>query len=195
MGKIAQDALKSIMEKYKPIFILTANNVDKIIEPLQSRCKGFMFNLQSPPKDKCIERLRMIIEKEKIIISVPAIEKIVGVNYPSMRDMIKQLQRLSLEKESIEIADVKLPTDIYKELYNKIKTGNLQEVRKEWIERGYVLRDVLKEFFELVLVDTFTKKANIIQTIAETEYKMAVGCDEDIALFYGVIKMKALMKE
>jgi len=63
-----QQALRRIIEKYSENvkFILLCNYINKIIEPIISRCAVFRFiNLS---KEKIIERLKLIAEKEKLQI-------------------------------------------------------------------------------------------------------------------------------
>jgi len=66
----AQLALRPVMEKYAHItrFIIGCNYLDKIIQPIQSRCKVYRFR----PIDEgnIIERLKYIAEKENIFISM-----------------------------------------------------------------------------------------------------------------------------
>lgn len=60
MLKQAQEALRNMMETYESnaFFILTANNVHKVIEPLQSRCRKVSFAY--PDKKAVIEYLEGI---------------------------------------------------------------------------------------------------------------------------------------
>ena len=46
LTKPSQDALRGIMEKYagKVLFVLTANNLDKIIPAIRSRCQTYVFD-------------------------------------------------------------------------------------------------------------------------------------------------------
>ena len=62
----AQQALRRIMEQYAGTarFILLANYVSRIIEPIQSRCAVFRFN--PLPAKYVIRRLREIAENEGV---------------------------------------------------------------------------------------------------------------------------------
>ena len=63
-----QQALRRIIEKYSENvkFILLCNYINRIIDPIISRCAVFRFTNLS--KEKVIERLRMIAEKENLLI-------------------------------------------------------------------------------------------------------------------------------
>jgi len=196
MGKIAQESLKSIMEMYNTIFILTANNVDKIIEPIQSRCKSYMFNLSLPDKEACLRRLVKISMEEGIQISTEAMGKLVDINYPSLRDMIKQLQSISLIKETIEIGDVQATTEAYKIIYDKIKQGKLLDCRKEWLENNYNIKNMLITFFNFSLEDATIRQhlGKVWELFAEIEYRISVRCDADLQMTVGMAKFRSIIK-
>ncbi|MFX1326838.1 MAG: AAA family ATPase, partial [Promethearchaeota archaeon] len=63
-----QQALRRIIEKASSNikFILLCNYINRIIDPIVSRCAVFRF--VTLPKEKIIERLRYIAEKEKLKI-------------------------------------------------------------------------------------------------------------------------------
>lgn len=92
--KPAQESLRNLMEEYSDnvFFIFTANNVGKIIEPLQSRCQKFAF--ESPSKADIVVRLSEICDAEKMpdLAASQDLEKVVDKYYPDMRKMINALQ-------------------------------------------------------------------------------------------------------
>jgi len=66
MTSDAQTALRRIIEDTAKFcrFILIANNISKIIDPIQSRCAVFKFTRIS--ENEIIEQLKIISQKEKI---------------------------------------------------------------------------------------------------------------------------------
>ncbi len=76
MTSDAQQALRRMMEMYANItrFILIANYVSRIIDPIQSRCAMFRF---SPlPRDAVLGRLRDIASREGVKVTDEALEAI-----------------------------------------------------------------------------------------------------------------------
>jgi len=191
MPKLSQEALRSIIERYNAIFILTANNKDKIIEPLQSRCMP--INLQFPDKKEVINLLKKIGNNENIKISDEALEKLCDLYYPSIRNMIIKMQELSYFGKEINVDDITKDISHYFKLYEQFKKGNILQIRKEWIEKGYDLRELIKNFFEFVMNDeqlSIANKKTLINIIAESDYRMALGSDNDITMFWAIMQMR-----
>lgn len=96
----AQTALRRIMEKYSSNcrFILTCNNLFKIIEPIQSRCAIYSFNpLQNQSIEKCIIS---ILNKENKFISKENINLIISISNGDLRKAITISQMVSLNNEN-----------------------------------------------------------------------------------------------
>lgn len=100
----AQDAMKSLIEKFSHNcrFIFGCNNIDKIINPIKSRCKIFRFK----PIDKMsvIKRLKIIAEEENIFtcISEQDYEDLAERCRGDMRRAINDLQMGEYGKTSVE---------------------------------------------------------------------------------------------
>ncbi|AEA13507.1 replication factor C small subunit [Thermoproteus uzoniensis 768-20] len=102
MTSDAQQALRRIMEMYANTtrFILLANYVSGIIEPIQSRCAIFRF---SPlPKEAVLSRLRFIAEQEGVKISQEALDAIFDFTQGDMRRAITALQIASSMTKAVD---------------------------------------------------------------------------------------------
>ena len=89
----AQAALRNLMETFSKHtrFILTCNYIEKIIDPIQSRCQ--VFAITPPSKKDVAERLLYITHEENIPDNTNAIVHIVRATYPDIRRSINSLQR------------------------------------------------------------------------------------------------------
>jgi len=93
-GSSAQGALRNIMEEYleNVRFILTANYINKITRPIQSRCSH--LELSYDIKD-VLKRVIKITKSENIVIdkeSLNDVKKLVRECYPDIRKTINKLQ-------------------------------------------------------------------------------------------------------
>jgi replication factor C small subunit len=90
----AQAALRNLIEEYSAYtrFILTCNYVERLIEPLQSRCELHM--LKPPTKGAVAKHVcTNILEVEGIAYDVQDVVTIVNMFYPDVRSIIKTLQQ------------------------------------------------------------------------------------------------------
>ena len=194
-GDDTQEALRGIMENKKTKFILTCNDVNDVIEPIQSRC-SLKINMQLPNKDEIYKHLLFICEKENIKITEEALEEIVKLYYPSIRNMLNYLYTLSLKGlNNVNLKDIEKLKGIYENLYNKVKSGLLLDARKEWLEFNYPLRDVLKYFFISIIKEGPVTIEQIIKLITETDYRFSVHVDNDINMFNFIIEFYKLISE
>ncbi|MBP1448641.1 MAG: replication factor C small subunit [Thermoproteus sp.] len=106
MTSDAQQALRRIMEMYASTtrFILLANYVSGIIEPIQSRCAVFRFT--PLPKEAVVARLRYIAEQEGLKVSQEALEAIFDFTQGDMRRAINALQIASTMGKAIDEGSV-----------------------------------------------------------------------------------------
>jgi replication factor C small subunit len=90
----AQAALRNLIEEYSAYtrFILTCNYVERLIEPLQSRCELHM--LKPPTKGAVAKHICInILDVEGVTYEMSDIAQIVNLFYPDVRSIIKTLQQ------------------------------------------------------------------------------------------------------
>ena len=90
----AQAALRNLIEEYSAYtrFILTCNYVERLIEPLQSRCELHM--LKPPTKGAVAKHVcTNILEVEGVTYDIQDVVTIVNLFYPDVRSIIKTLQQ------------------------------------------------------------------------------------------------------
>ena len=123
----AQAALRNLMETFSKHcrFILTCNYVERIIDPIQSRCQS--FQIIPPSKNEVAKHLHNILIQENVIDSPEDIKVLVESGYPDIRRVINSAQRnvvkgrLKLDTSSIIQNDYKLKLLKILETQNKKK--------------------------------------------------------------------------
>tara|TARA_R110000851_G_scaffold3209_5_gene13069 strand:+ start:1845 stop:2762 length:918 start_codon:yes stop_codon:yes gene_type:complete len=108
----AQASLRNIIETFSRTtrFILTCNYVERIIDPLQSRCQT--IKVVPPTKKEVAVHLASICDKESISYEPNAIGKIVNKFYPDLRKMLNTIQA-STNKNKLTLDDSLLVSTSY----------------------------------------------------------------------------------
>jgi len=93
----AQASLRNIIETFSRTtrFILTCNFVERIIDPIQSRCQT--FKIVPPTKKEVAVHITGICDKENIGYEIPSIGKLVNKYYPDIRKMLNTVQASTVD--------------------------------------------------------------------------------------------------
>ena len=96
----AQASLRNIIETFSRTtrFILTCNYVERIIDPLQSRCQ--VLKIVPPSKQEIAYHIIDIFKQEEVDCSADDLKSVINQYYPDIRKMLNTLQ---LSKHDNEI--------------------------------------------------------------------------------------------
>jgi len=191
----AQAALRNIMETFSKHtrFILTCNYVEKIIDPIQSRCQ--VFGITPPHKSNVAKRLNNILKEESIGLetnNLPNIVAIVNSTYPDIRRGINALQRqivdgeLVIDKASMLQAD--WMTDVLDELKGSMKFNTIRKIVAD--SQVKTFEELYRFLFDNIDEFASTKISNCIVIIAEAQYQDTFIVDKEInvmAMFSKII--------
>lgn len=182
----AQAALRNLMETYSKTtrFILTCNYVEKIIDPIQSRCQTFA--IAPPSKTDVAKRLVAVLEEKGVTYDIKDVASIINASYPDIRRAINAAQasvvngKLQLDKASAIQANYM--TEILDVLRDpKNKQGAFTKIRQ------IIADSKVKDFTPLYtfLYDNLDEYAtghigSVILIIAESQYKDASVVDKEI---------------
>lgn len=128
----AQAALRGTMEAYSKTcrFILTANAVNKIIDPIRSRCMVFPFS-QFPLSE--ISKVSFkILKDEGIEFDRRTVNVLVKRLYPDFRSVVNALQMCSISGK-FQLAASGSGKVILSEVSDNIEIGNLRKIREIFI--------------------------------------------------------------
>lgn len=193
--------LRNVMEEYVDTtrFILTANYINKIIEPIRSRC--MLFKLQNDIKD-CVARCAEIIKKENIKIGDESKKKFIEFvtdRYPDLRRIINDLQRFCVTGELI-IPDGDELLDLTGYIIKGITISKISslDIRKKVIESeksfGNDYQQLLKNLFDYVYIsDELSEKVkkSFLIDIGEHLYRDNFVLDHEINFFCCILAMEA----
>ena len=106
MTNTAQSALRRIMEDSaaKCRFVLIANEISRLIDPIKSRCAIFKFN--AVEKQAVIRRLKDIAIKEDISITTGGLNEIYAYTNGDMRQSLNLLQSACAKRTLVDSDDI-----------------------------------------------------------------------------------------
>ena len=192
----AQAALRNVMETFSKHcrFILTCNYVERIIDPIQSRCQS--YKVVPPSKKEVAQQMVNILKEENCTFELDDIALIVNAGYPDIRRVINSAQR--------QVVDGKLKIDTSSVIQNNYKLQLL-----EMLSNGSKLNDIRQliadnsisdysELYRLLYdeVETYgnSNVAECIMNIAEAQFQDVNVVDKEINFMSLIIRLMRLIK-
>ena len=147
----AQAALRNLMETFSKHcrFILTCNFVERIIDPIQSRCQS--FQIIPPSKKEVASHVYNILHGEGIDFQIDDLKILVDSGYPDIRRIINSSQR--------NVVDGKLKLDIVSIIQNdyKLKLLKILETQDK--------KSAFKDIRQLLLDNKITDYADLFRLL------------------------------
>ncbi len=138
-----QRAIRDIIDAYSQNcrFILTANYTDRLIEPILTRVECIDFDKEFRDNKvelgkKILNRLKFVLENEKVEYDVNDLKKIILSFYPCIRKMFLVIQqntidnRLCIDKKTFETLESNETIESHAYLVSALKKKDYQESRK-----------------------------------------------------------------
>jgi len=195
----SQAALRNVMETFSKHcrFILTCNFVERIIDPIQSRCQS--FQIIPPSKKEVAIHLSNILKEESIDYSNDNVVSLVQSGYPDIRRVINSAQRqvvdgkLVVDEQALVENDYKL--SLIKILKEDSKKDAFKNIRKlladskvtDFADGFRLLYDTLDEW-------AVGHTAECILTLAEGQRDDIVVVDKEINFMATMVKILTIIK-
>jgi replication factor C small subunit len=188
----AQASLRNVIETFSrnTRFILTCNYVERIIDPLQSRCQ--VLKVIPPSKSEVASHIAWIMEEEGISFELEDLKLVVNQFYPDLRKCLNTIQ-LSTQDEKLVIdksilVSSNYMTQILKELSN---------AKPKWREIRQIIANAnvqdFEEFYRF-LYDNSSKYAEgkegmVAIYINEYSYQSNFRIDKEICVMGLIAKL------
>jgi len=194
----AQSALRRIMEKYMKNcrFCLICNKVNKVIDGIKSRCIPMRFGVLD--RDSVRTKIKEIIKEEDMAITTDAVDVILDIqsDFRQILNTLQCLKSISFDDQQItkemvihylglpdsnQIEEIvsALETLPFKEVYNKMQLLFQQNL----IDLPHLIKKLTKYVIEAP-VDKLSpvQRRDLLNGMAEAEYRIIVGSDTEIQL-------------
>ena len=183
-----QQNLKNLIENSKQniYFICSINNINDLIEPIQSKLLQIKCNGLN--KKKVFDYIKNIIHKEKLNLSDSSINNILYHSGLNFNIIMKYIEKIFLLDETEELTD-SFFTNIEKNHYNNFitscKNNDLKKANQILINlshKGFFFLDILEEFYQYI------KKSEInydfLHLICKYTDKFYDGYDDNVQYFF-----------
>ena len=190
-----QAALRNLMETFSKTtrFILTCNYVEKIIDPIQSRCQT--FGITPPNKVEVAKRIVSILKELNVEFDKEDLVAIVNAGYPDVRRVLNSCQR--------QVVDGKLQVDATSIIQANYMTKVLDILSNETSKkdafksvRQIIADSKVKDFTALYKflfdeIDNYAKGhiASVILILAEQQYQDSFAVDKELHVMATMVKI------
>ena len=192
----AQAALRNLMETFSRHcrFILTCNYVERIIDPIQSRCQS--YKVVPPSKKEVAQQMVHILTEEGCTYELDDIALIVNAAYPDIRRVINSAQR--------QVVDGKLKVDVNSVIQSDYKIKLLESLTPNTTMAS--IRQLLadnsvtdyNELYKLLYdeIETYShgKESECILALAEGQYQDVQVVDKEINFMSTIVKLLRIIR-
>ncbi len=178
----AQASLRNIIETFSRTtrFIMTCNFVERIIDPLQSRCQ--VLKVVPPTKKDVAKHLAGILDKESISFEINDLVPLVNQYYPDLRKCINTIQ-LSTQDNILKLDQSVLVSSNYIDkiitaLSNKAKFNDIRQIIADSNNNDF--DELFRALYERSSEYLPGKEGTVAILINEHQYKANFRIDKEI---------------
>jgi len=186
LNDFSQAALRNLMETFSDStrFILTCNYIEKIKDPIQSRCQTFAI---TPPSKKDVaKRLNDILTTEGIEFEMSDLAVLVNSGYPDIRRVLNAAQRQVINGKLVIDKQSTLEANYTEKVVQELMSNN--DAKTKFTNVRQIIADSGVKSFEPLYrtlydrVDDYGKGkvGQTILNIADGQYKDAMVVDKEI---------------
>ena len=186
LNDFSQAALRNLMETFSDStrFILTCNYIEKIKDPIQSRCQTFAI---TPPSKKDVaKRLNDILTAEGVEFEMSDLAFTVNSGYPDIRRVLNAAQRQVINGKLVIDKQSTLEANYTEKVVQELMSNN--DAKTKFTNVRQIIADSGVKSFEPLYrtlydrVDDYGKGkvGQTILNIADGQYKDAMVVDKEI---------------
>ena len=187
----AQASLRNVIETFSRStrFILTCNYVERIIDPLQSRCQVLKI---IPPSMKDVARhVAGILDQENITWDKEALGTIVKQYYPDIRKILGTAQLSTIDNKLTLDKSILVSNNYTEQVINELKTNknwkNIRQIIADSNINDY--EELYKELYSRVSDYADGREGMVVIILEEYQYHSNFRIDKEINITACIAKI------
>jgi replication factor C small subunit len=191
----AQASLRSVIETFSRStrFILTCNFVERIIDPLQSRCQVLKI---IPPSIKNVARhIAGILDQENITWDNQSLGTIVKQFYPDIRKILGTAQLSTIDNKLVLDKSILVSNNYIEQVINELKTGKNWKTIRQIIADSNIndYDELFKALYYNSSVYARGQEGMITIIIEEYQYHANFRIDKEINIMACIAKIISIL--
>lgn len=179
----AQASLRNVIETFSRTtrFIMTCNFVERIIDPLQSRCQ--VIKIVPPSKSEVAKHLAWILEKESISYTLEDIKVIVNQYYPDLRKCLNTIQLNSKDNTLKLDSSILVSSNYIDKVIDELKKpkpyfNNIRQIIADSNVEDF--DELFKALYERASEFLPNKEGTVAMLVNDHQYKANFRIDKEI---------------
>jgi replication factor C small subunit len=187
----AQASLRNVIETFSRTtrFILTCNYVERIIDPLQSRCQVLKI---VPPSMKDVARhIACILDQENITWDKEALGTIVKQYYPDIRKILGTAQLSTIDNKLTLDKSILVSNSYIELIINELKTNKNWKAIRQIITDSNIndYEELYKELYSRVSDYADGREGMVVIILEEYQYHSNFRIDKEINITACIAKI------
>jgi replication factor C small subunit len=191
-----QAALRNVIETFSRStrFILTCNYIERIIDPIQSRCQ--VLKIVPPSKLDTAKHTAWVLDQEEISYETDDIKSIVNQYYPDLRKMLNTIQSSTINSKLLLDKDVLVSSNYMLSIIKELSTSkNWKNIRQIIADSGVKDFEELYRFlFENSSKYASNREGSIAVILNEHLYQSNFRIDKEINIMSAISKIIETIK-
>ncbi len=189
LTKQAQESMKALMEMYSSnvFFILSCNDISKIIEPIR-KGRSIVLNFENPPIAGVVDKINYICKEENLNYSKEDISALVIQNFPDIRSMILALQHAKMDNKKT-LVDI----DGFNDMMKAIKDKNIQYIYERVYSGKFDIQGFVRFYFRKLFEHSDKidrdRLADIAFLLADIEKSWNIGANLEICFLANILEI------
>ena len=191
-----QAALRNVIETFSRStrFILTCNFIERIIDPIQSRCQ--VLKIVPPSKNEIAKHLTQVLNKEEIKYELDHIKTLVNHSYPDVRKMLNNIQLSTRDNKLIIDKSILTTNNYIKSVLKELTTTqNWINIRQIIVDSGVKdFEELYRSLFEHASIYAKNREGSVAVILNEHLYQANFRIDKEINIMSALAKIIEVIK-